>query len=137
MILNTKHYFMLNLLSPNRDPYMTISSVWVHKWVWMLANLTLVSLLFLAVSNIIFTLVRNIHVLNLLSKVCRARAYDGFSIIILSDLPRLANFRQQIAKVTRWQLQLKFLFWLSPTHLECSSCHQLSKISFQNKGKTN
>ena len=50
-------------LSPNRDPWpcVTISSVWVHKWTWMLAYFTLASLqslfLFSIFSNIAFTLV--------------------------------------------------------------------------------
>ena len=42
-------------LNPNRDPCVTISSVWVHKWVWML---TFVSLLFLAISISIFTILK-------------------------------------------------------------------------------
>jgi len=44
------------LSSLNRDPCVKISSVWVHKWVWMLANLTLVYLLFLAISIFIFNI---------------------------------------------------------------------------------
>jgi len=46
----------LGKLSPNRDPCVTISSVWAHKWVWMLAYLTLVLLLFLAISISIFNI---------------------------------------------------------------------------------
>jgi len=45
---------VIHLSPPNRDPCVTISSVWVHKWVWMLAYLTLVSLLFLVISISIF-----------------------------------------------------------------------------------
>jgi len=56
VILNANTIFLPYLLSPNRDPCVKILSVRVHRWVWMLAYFTLISLLFLVILICIFNI---------------------------------------------------------------------------------
>ena len=59
LLLMQNSIFLPYLLSLNRDLCVTISSVWVHKWVQMLTYFTLGSLIFLVISISIFNVLKN------------------------------------------------------------------------------